>query len=280
MRHGRLAVALTAVLAVGVAAATPTEAQTLPQAATCGGVWVVVDYGALGGTSTRCATSYRTGAAALKSAGFSTSIADGFVYKIDGKPSQPDVNKAYWSYWTATSGDDGAYGAWAYSNVGADGSSPRPGRAEGWRYQTLAEGKVAPAVKPPALVDEPEPEPTQTASPKPTRKPSATPRPTRSATSGATRSAAPSPDPSRRPTPSTATAATRAASSVQASASPAASATQPASDAATTVARAELSGEPEPGNTGTPIGVVVAGGLVACGAAGVGGWWLRRGRRR
>ncbi|MBK8460726.1 MAG: hypothetical protein IPL43_11550, partial [Micropruina sp.] len=36
-------------------------------AATCSGVWVVIDYGALGGTSTRCATGFSSGSTALSS---------------------------------------------------------------------------------------------------------------------------------------------------------------------------------------------------------------------
>ena len=63
--------------------ATAPQSQVLPQAASCAGVWVVVDFGSLGGISTKCATCYGTGLAALKSAGFSPTVDDGFVSADD-----------------------------------------------------------------------------------------------------------------------------------------------------------------------------------------------------
>ena len=82
MRRLLATVALAAMLAAGAAAPSApavAAAPALPQAASCSGVWVVVDFGSLGGISSRCATSYGTGMAALRSAGFSPSVSEGFV---------------------------------------------------------------------------------------------------------------------------------------------------------------------------------------------------------
>ena len=147
-----LAAAALSVVFTGCAALTSSPdagARLAPQASGCEGVWVVVDYGSLGGTSTQCASSFGTGIAALRSAGFNPSISESFVDKINGKPSKPDSSKAYWSYWHATRNDDGSYGAWNYSNLGASGYQPTKGNAEGWRFQSLGDGKVPPGAKPP-----------------------------------------------------------------------------------------------------------------------------------
>nr|WP_300144004.1 hypothetical protein [Propionicimonas sp.] len=279
MRRFLLAAALTATFAVGAAAATPTAAAPLPQAATCTGVWVVVDFGSLGGTSTKCATSFDTGTKALKSAGFSVTIDDGFVYKIAGKPSKPDINKAYWSYWHATKQDDGSYSDWSYSNVGANGYHPTRGNAEGWRYQSLSEGKVPPAARPPkADTASPTPKPTAT-KPKPTAKPSAKPTPKPTATKSATTS------PSASATASVSASATASPSATaSASATPTPSAT-PSVDATPTdvvtpsAEEATATAEPAPDAGGSPVGAIAAGVVVVAAGAGLGGWWWLKGRK-
>ncbi|MGC3995840.1 MAG: hypothetical protein QM779_17265 [Propionicimonas sp.] len=276
MRKFLVAAALTATLAVGAAAATPTTAAPMPQASTCTGVWVVVDYGSLGGTSTKCATSYGTGLAALKSAGFSVTIDDGFIYKINGKPSKPDTNQAYWSYWHATRKDDGSYSDWSYSNLGATDYHPTTGNAEGWRYQSLSDGKVPPAVAPPAAdsTPSPTPTPTKTKTSKPTASATATRKPTATATATATRTTTSA---SASPTPSTtATSATPTTSGV---ASESASATA-VDTASSEVAQDEVTGTAPPqDDAGSPVGAIVAGSAVVLAAAGLGGWWLIRRRR-
>ncbi|HEY3406576.1 MAG TPA: hypothetical protein VGK53_00230, partial [Propionicimonas sp.] len=232
MRLRTIIATLMATFALSVA--VPAATQTPAQAATCTGVWVVVDYGSLGGISTRCATNYGTGTAALKSAGFSVQFDGGMVVKISGKPGNPDINKAYWSYWHATKQSDGGYSNWSYSTLGADGYHPGKGNAEGWRYQSISGDSVPPGASPPkddpaptptpTVTKKPTPKPTHTATKKPTPKPSAT---SASATPSATlkASATPSPSPTATPVP-TPTGTDPATAEAEAQVTPA----QPVSD--------------------------------------------------
>ncbi len=271
MRRLLLAAALTATLAAGAAAST-TQATPLPQAATCSGVWVVVDYGSLGGTSTKCATSYGTGTKALRNAGFSVTLDDGFVLKINGKPGNPDPNTAYWSYWHSSPKDDGSWGAWSYSSLGADAYHPTTGDAEGWRYQKLSDGKVPPGVKPPVATTS-----TPTPTPKPTKtttKPSAKPKRTATKTASATKTATAT---------KSATAGKTAKASAEASATPSAT---PATTAATplgagevTAAAEQVDAAPQDTGSGSPIGLVAAGVVIVLAGGGLGGWWLWKGRK-
>jgi hypothetical protein len=144
---------LTALAAFGLwLSALPAHALPAPQAASCAGVWVVVDYGSLGGTSTSCATSFSTGTAALRGAGFSPMLDNGMLTKINGIPATVNVQDHYWSYWHATLQPDGSYSSWSYSGLGANAYHPTAGNADGWRYQALSDGYVAPGVAPPKRV--------------------------------------------------------------------------------------------------------------------------------
>ena len=267
-------------LAAGAAsppAPAVAAAPVLPQAASCSGVWVVVDFGSLGGgISARCATSHSTGTAALRNAGFSPTITDGFVYKINGKPGKPDIYKAYWSYWHATRKADGSYNSWTYSNLGANSYKPTAGNAEGWRYQSLSDGKVPPGAAPPSSeTPKPTPKPTKSNTPKPqpTKKPSAKPskapsnkpsnkpsvkpsskptvkpssKPSASSKPGAS-SKATTPTASRRPTP---TASGRPRSTTSSTGSP--SATSPGSTAGSPSTPATASGEASGGVVAAPV---------------------------
>ena len=129
--------------------AAPAQALPAPQTASCAGVWVVVDYGALGGMTTACAGSYSTGTAALRSAGFALTLDAGLVVRINGLPTTPNIQENYWSYWHATRQPDGSYSGWSYSSVGPSSYHPVAGGAEGWRYQPVNAGYVAPGVAPP-----------------------------------------------------------------------------------------------------------------------------------
>jgi hypothetical protein len=108
----------------------------LPKATTkCTGVWVVVDRGN-GQYTTRCATRFETGIAALRSAGFSvrtftTAFGDS-VCRITKFPSTCDTTFAsgYWSYWQATQKADGTWGDWGYASTGPATSVPARGTAE------------------------------------------------------------------------------------------------------------------------------------------------------
>ena len=294
-----LAAAALSVVFTGCAALTSSPdagARLAPQASGCEGVWVVVDYGSLGGTSTQCATSFGTGIAALRSAGFNPSISEGFVEKINGKPSKPDSSKAYWSYWHATRNDDGSYGAWNYSNLGASGYQPTKGNAEGWRFQSLGDGKVPPGAKPPTDAATPTPKPTPTKSTsKPTPRPSATRTPTATRKPSATRkpfaTTTPSATASATPTSSKTSASAKATAQARAStgSAPPAAATAKASSPApqessesTSVALAPVQNQAapptEPGS-GTPVGLILTAGLVVVTGAGLGGWWWLRGRK-
>jgi hypothetical protein len=250
----------------------------------CDGVWVVVDYGSLGGIETKCATSYATGAAALRSAGFGPTIEDGFVYKISGKPSKPDIKKAYWSYWQATLTSDGSYSGWSYSSLGATASHPQRGNAEGWRYQSLSDGKVPPGAAPPkGEVSPPTPKPTQSAkpSPKPTKTPTKAPPPSASATKSA--STAPAPSASGKSTASASAGASETStppspapeSTLTVSTPPA---TDPAASVAATPYASDTTGSSPDG--GSPVGLIVAAAVVVLGGGGLGLWWYLRGRTR
>ncbi len=273
MRRFLLGAALTAILAAGAAATAPTQATPLPQATTCSGVWVVVDYGSLGGTSTKCATSYGTGTKALRSAGFSVVADGGFVLKVNGKPGNPDTNTEYWSYWHATKAGDGTYSDWNYSSLGADAYHPTRGNAEGWRYQKLSDGKVPPGASPPVTpATTPTPKPTRTSSKQSTTKPSKTATKTASATTTATKSAT---------TKKTATATDSASASATPAATTASqtpSATVAGTDATPFGADQVTEAPPDPGG-GSPVGLIVASVAVVLAGGGLGGWWLWRGRR-
>jgi hypothetical protein len=271
VKKGLLLPLLLAVLTLGwVGAAQPGTAVA---AAACDGVWVVVDFGSLGGISTECATSYGSGAAALRSAGFDPTFDDGMLTKIAGKPSTPDLSKAYWSYWAANRRSDGSYSGWSYSNLGASSSHPKQGNAEGWHYLSLSDAKAPPAAAPPKgetpaptpTPTKPSPKPSPTATKSATAKPSATASPTRTATASAPATASPS-ERSTSPAPPTAAA------------TPTGSAT--ATPTATAMAEAGVSpAQPAPDN-GSPIGAIAVGAVVVVGGAGLGGWWLLKGRRR
>ena len=307
MRKVLAALALT-VISVGagaptVVAATPAAAQvqpgsvTLPRAASCSGVWVVVDFGSLGGgIQNKCATGYDTGLAALRSAGFSPTVDEGFVYKISGKPGKADINKAYWSYWHAAADGNGGYSAWSYSNLGAGSYHPKQGDAEGWRYVLLSDPRTPPQADPPKNTNtSPTPKPTKTSA-RPTPKPSrTTSKPTRSAT------------PSKKPTTATTRATSRAGDATTKASTRKASATTTATKASasttptttasgtatatTTDTSAPVTGEATvadgqatataeaDGSSGSPVGAIVTGAVVVAAAGGLGGWWLLKGRK-
>ena len=145
----RLLLGVVAMLTCLWSYATPAHALPAPQASSCAGVWVIVDYGALGGTATACGGSYSTGTAALRSAGFALTLDAGLIVRINGLPTTPNVQENYWSYWHATRQPDGSYSSWSYSNVGPASYYPTAVDAEGWRYQPVNGGYVPPGVAPP-----------------------------------------------------------------------------------------------------------------------------------
>ena len=146
---GRILVGLVVLLICAWSYAAPAQALPAPQTASCAGVWVVVDYGAVGGTASACAGSYSTGTAALRSAGFALTLDAGLIVRINGLPTTPNIQENYWSYWHATRQPDGSYSGWSYSSVGPSSYHPVAGGAEGWRYQPVNAGYVAPGVAPP-----------------------------------------------------------------------------------------------------------------------------------
>lgn len=126
-----------------------SAATTLPAATrSCTGVWVVVDRGN-GEATTRCATSYRNGLEALRSAGFTTEATKGFVTRIHSFPAVVDTTSFtnYWSYWHASVRSDGTFSSWTYSNQGASTYRPKRGAVEGWRFGDG--GSIAPRLLPP-----------------------------------------------------------------------------------------------------------------------------------
>lgn len=171
----RLLCVVVALLAGLFSYTSSANANPLPQASSCAGVWVVVDYGSLGGTKTACAGSYGTGTAALRSAGFSVTLDGGMVVKINAQPATVNIQENYWSYWHATQQADGSYSDWSYSNLGASAYHPGAGSAEGWRYQAISAGYVSPGVAAPKQTAKAE-EPVETQAP-----PAAAPEPTKQA---------------------------------------------------------------------------------------------------
>jgi hypothetical protein len=112
-------VALVAAVLLGAFGLTSAPAATAA-GCTTGGVTVVVDAGAAGGTSTRCASGDpASGVAALTAAGHSYPFVPrqpGFVCTLDRAPDPCNgaPASAYWSYWHARPG-----GSWTYSTLGA-----------------------------------------------------------------------------------------------------------------------------------------------------------------
>lgn len=297
----RLAALALGVLALSVGApaaalaAQPTLPQvqpapaTLPRAASCSGVWMVVDFGSLGGgVVTRCATSYSDGVAALRSANFNPNVDEGFVYKISGKPSKPNINKAYWSYWHAKADGKGGYSAWTYSNLGAASYHPKKGDAEGWRFVLISDPRTPPQAAPPKnSAESPKPRPTKTApkpKPKPTKggvadKPSAKPtaskpRSTRAASTNPTATA--SKATSKRPTKKASSTATAGGSATAAGTTTMAG--TPSEGDQSAVAQ-EQPGTADGSAPGSPVGAIVTGAVIVAAAGGLGGWWLLKGRK-
>ena len=258
-----LGVLVLSLCGFGLAAVPPAQAKDFQS---CNGVWVVVDYGDIGGEAkASCATNYTTGTAALTSAGFAVSVADGFVDKIAGKPAKPDSGKAYWSYWHATVKADGTYTGWTYSQLGAAEYHPTKGNAEGWHYISLSDSAAGPGIAPPDNpVASPSPTPSATSkSPKPTATATKSSIPTASAS--ATKSASQVASATPTPTPPGPTPSAHASG-------PTAAATP--GDAGSTA--------PVPTDTGAggPVGLIVAAVVILGGGGGLGLWWYLRGRKR
>lgn len=266
IRRLLLAVA-AATLALGWAgAATAAQATTY---SACNGVWVIVDYGSLGdGVKTSCATSFSTGTAALRSAGFALTLDNGFVTRIGTKPTSPNIQKAYWSYWQAKRKSDGSYSGWSYSNAGSNAYHPTKGNAEGWHYVNLSDTASGPSATPPknpAVAAA-----TTKATPTATATATATAKSTSKATSKATSSKATS-------TPSATEATT---SSATPSSTPSASASPSAVPTPAVVAAPEATTDSGTGTAGSPLPLIITGVVVVAGGASAGAWWLWRGRKR
>jgi hypothetical protein len=259
----RLVLGVVALLTCLWSYAGPAHALPAPQATTCAGVWVVVDYGALGGTSTECAGSYSTGMEALRSAPRSAPTLDsGLVVKINGLPAVPNIQENYWSYWHATRQADGSYSSWSYSSVGPSAYHPSVGGAEGWRYAPVAGGYVAPGVLPPKQ--------TATTQAPPTTAPATTARTTTAATRAGTTTAGKT----TQSAPSTSTAPASpldTPSGTQAETQVSSPAPVDSAGEGRTVAPAA------PANTSTSslLGGVIAIAVIALGAAGVLFWRKR-----
>ncbi|HEX5334571.1 MAG TPA: hypothetical protein VFW55_01735, partial [Propionicimonas sp.] len=54
----------------------------------------------------------------------------------------------------------------------------------------------------------------------------------------------------------------------------------PMGDDATQLGQQQATNSEPSGESGSPVGALVAAGLVVAGSAGAGGWWLLKGRRR
>jgi hypothetical protein len=256
---------LTALAAVGFwLSAPPAHAMPAPQAASCAGVWVVVDYGSLGGTATSCAASFSTGTVALR-AGFNPTLDNGMVTKIDGKPATVNTQDHYWSYWHATLQADGSYSGWAYSGLGSNAYHPTAGSADGWRYQALSEGYVAPGVAPPKMA--PVTTAPATTAPAPTTAKPVTTKPGATATTAT------------QPSQSAPDATTSSVTTPQASVSdlPSTVASSSASDVAAPVTATTATTTPAAAKA-SMVGALVVIAVLVVGSIGLAVWRKRRGR--
>jgi hypothetical protein len=253
-------------------------------AAHCQGVTVLVDFAAWGGAVERgCAPNPANGLEALHQAGFSTAgttrWGDAFVCRINDEPGNPPeacVNtppsNAYWAYYEAHPNDT----SWTYSDHGATATRPTAGMIEAWAFGAGALPRVAPAQANPA--DPPPTPPTQPTSAPPVAQgaPSGghagTSSPGVATATGSTATA---------PTgATTSTAPTSAGTSVPAGrGSTTTVATAPLIENVSAAALPKSSGGGSGGGGGgSPLGVVLA--IVLLVAAGVGGTFLARARRR
>lgn len=223
----------------------------------CNGVWVVIDYGSLGGgVTTRCATSYSSGTAALRAVS-SVTVSNGMILKINSKPSKSDIYQAYWSYWHASRQSDGSYGSWSYSQLGGNSYHPAKGSAEGWHYISLSDRASGPGAKPPKNPVKSAPKPK---APAPNTKAApAAPAP------GAP--AAPASAPGQPPASAPAGAPSSNADNAVPDGVPASM--NDASDAQ----------PPAPAPKGTPVALIATGSAVAVAGAGAGVWWWKKGRK-
>ncbi len=149
----KLAAAVAGLLLAGAPATAAAAPLLQGHAQSCSGVWLVVDFGDLGGgTRTACAPAgtHGSGRDALVGAGFTIDFRAQMLHRIDGLPADGAIrNDHYWSYWQSTRNSDGSYAAWKYSNLGAAGTRPEQGTAEGWRFITTNKA-IPPQVAPPA----------------------------------------------------------------------------------------------------------------------------------
>jgi hypothetical protein len=244
--------------------ATPAAAQDY---ATCNGVQVIIDYGSLGGgVRSSCATSFGTGTAALRSAGFSPTLDNGFVTKITAKPTISNIYQAYWSYWHATRNSDGSYSGWSYSNLGANSYHPTKGNAEGWHYISLSDSASGPSEKPAnnAAV---------TASTKRSSHTASTQTKT-TATSSASSASATATSTTGSNTGTSTAGSTSVSATADASTATASAATATATDSASPETATDSGTE-----TGTPVALIATGAATAVSGVGAGAWWLLKGRR-
>ncbi len=271
-------------LAALLLAALGVVAPALPaQAATCSGVWVVV------GSDARCATSYSTGLVALRSAGFEVQTSgSSFVCRIDGRPDTCTLSTPYWSYWHATRAADGTWGAWQYSTRGATAYTPSAGSAEGWAYGNGTPPTGTPPAGSPASTSTTKPA-TSSSTARPatsTSKPAAsTSKPAASSTQPATSSAQPATSSAQPASSAPAPAATPGSvppgpQSTDTGATAGPSADAPSPDAGLPQPDTVTIGVagPSPAAGGTPTAALVTAGVLVAGAAGLGGWALRRRR--
>lgn len=247
----RLILMLLAVVVFGFGSWAAVPASATDYTA-CNGVWVVVDFGSLGGgVSTRCATSYSNGNAALR-ATFGATFSGGMVTAIAKKPANPDIYKDYWSYWHASRRSDGSYSGWSYSNLGAASYHPAKGSAEGWHYVSLSGSASPPGAKPPtnrAVVAKPKPKPKPTVTTsKPTASATASSKPTATVSASAKPTQTPTPTPTPAPTPT-----------------PTPAVAPPA---------------PEGEDPGSPVALIATAATIGVGGLGAAAWWLKKGRQR
>lgn len=135
-----LACALALVSGLSLVSASPARADGgVASCKTSGGVYLYIE-----GVTQRCSHTTSNGAAAVRSIVSTAWTSDGLLLQINGSPSKPDIQKAYWSYWWWTGS------SWTYANKGAYGDKNLAGKVRAWKYVTLSGGNRPPSWRPAA----------------------------------------------------------------------------------------------------------------------------------
>lgn len=157
----RLALPLSALIAIGLSAVSAELAAADGSAAQCvadGNVWVHVEHDEV--VKGACATEFTTGTEAMVTTGLATDQGD-FFTTVDGVTAE---DPQWWSLWTADV-ESGEMGEWEFAQVGIGDLTPEAGQVLGWRLLAdYNQPQEPPVTNPLALTADASPETSPTAS--------------------------------------------------------------------------------------------------------------------